>query len=119
MRYKYSIKKDTGETELIEDMSWKKMLKRLLVKYPKFTGRVSYTNKKGHELRRFINNGKAVWKKIKKENNGTDDPVFRPNSTNKTMMIFLKNKLEWSGPKPASSAETIPRRKIKWPLSLF
>lgn len=60
MRYTYSIKKDTGETELIEEMGWKKMLKRLLLKYPKFTGRVSYVNKKGHELRRFINEGKAV-----------------------------------------------------------
>jgi len=41
-------------------MSWKKMLKSLLLKTPKFTGKIAYTNKKGHKLIKFIRNGKRV-----------------------------------------------------------
>ena len=38
MRYKYTITKEGGETEEMEAMSWKKLFKKLLLKYPKFTG---------------------------------------------------------------------------------
>ena len=59
MRYEYTITDHgTGTEETIKAMSWKKMLKSLLLKNPKFTGKVSYINKKGHKLIRFICNGK-------------------------------------------------------------
>ena len=59
MRYEYIIKDHgTGTEETIKAMSWKKMVKSLLLKTPKFTGKVSYINKKGHKLIRFICNGK-------------------------------------------------------------
>ena len=59
MRYEYIITDHgTGTEETIKAMSWKKMLKSLLLKTPKFTGKVSYINKKGHKLIRFSCNGK-------------------------------------------------------------
>ena len=59
MRYEYIITDHgTGTEETIKAMSWKKMVKSLLLKTPKFTGKVSYINKKGHKLIRFICNGK-------------------------------------------------------------
>ena len=45
MRYKYTITQEGGETETMEAMSFKKMLKSLLIKYPKFSGWASYFNK--------------------------------------------------------------------------
>ena len=42
MRYKYTITKEGGETEEMEAMSWKKMLKSLLLKTPKFSGKIAY-----------------------------------------------------------------------------
>ena len=41
-------------------MSWKKMLKSLLLKTPKFSGKIAYINKKKHKLIRFIRDGKIV-----------------------------------------------------------
>ena len=38
MRYKYTITKEDGEAEEMEEMSWKKLFKKLLLKYPKFSG---------------------------------------------------------------------------------
>ena len=58
MRYEYTITDHEGKEEKVQYMSWKKMLKSLLLKTPKFTGKISYTNKKGHKLIRFICNGK-------------------------------------------------------------
>ncbi len=59
MRYTYTITEyQTEKEEIVKAMSWKKMLKSLLLKTPKFTGKVSYINKKGHKLIRFICNGK-------------------------------------------------------------
>ena len=58
MRYKYTITKEGGETEEMEAMSFKKMLKSLLIKYPKFNGWASYFNKKGHQQVKVINEGK-------------------------------------------------------------
>ena len=58
MRYTYTITDNEGKEEEVKAMSWKKMLKSLLLKTPKFTGKISYTNKKGHKLIRFICNGR-------------------------------------------------------------
>ena len=59
MRYEYTITDHgTEKEEVVKAMSWKKMLKSLLLKTPKFTGKISYTNKKGHKLIRFICNGR-------------------------------------------------------------
>ena len=60
MRYKYTITKEGGETEEMEAMSWKKMLKSLLLKTPKFSGKIAYINKKGNALTKVISNGKAI-----------------------------------------------------------
>ena len=60
MRYKYTITKEGGETEEIEAMSWKKMLKSLLLKTPKFSGKIAYINKKKNALTKVISNGKAI-----------------------------------------------------------
>ena len=60
MRYKYTITKEGGETEEMEAMSWKKLFKSLLMKYPEFSGWCTYINKKGHaQVKNFIN-GKIV-----------------------------------------------------------
>jgi hypothetical protein len=58
MRYKYTIIKEGGETEEMEAMSFKKMLKSLLMKYPKFNGWASYFNKKGHRQVKVFNDGR-------------------------------------------------------------
>jgi|TARA_R100001594_G_scaffold808_2_gene3337 hypothetical protein len=60
MRYKYTITKEGGEAEEMEAMSYKKMLKSLLIKYPKFNGWASYFNKKGHQQVKAFQNGKVV-----------------------------------------------------------
>jgi hypothetical protein len=55
MRYKYTITKEGGETEEIEEMSWKKLFKKLLLKYPQFSGWCTYFNKHGHlQVKAFI-----------------------------------------------------------------
>jgi hypothetical protein len=36
MRYEYTITKEGGEAEVMHDMSWKKLFKSLLLKYPQF-----------------------------------------------------------------------------------
>ena len=48
MRYEYTITKEGGETEIMKAMSWKKLFKSLLLKYPNFSGWGTYINKKGH-----------------------------------------------------------------------
>ena len=60
MRYEYTITDQEGKEEKVKAMSWKKMFKSLLLKTPKFTGKITYINKKGHTLLRFIRNGKTV-----------------------------------------------------------
>jgi hypothetical protein len=60
MRYEYTITKEGGEAELIKAMSWKKALKKVLMLNAKFSGWVTYINKKGHvQVKNFIN-GKVV-----------------------------------------------------------
>ena len=61
MRYKYTITREGGETEEMEAMSWKKMLKSLLLKTPKFSGKIAYINKKGNALTKVMSNGKAIY----------------------------------------------------------
>ena len=61
MRYEYTITDHgTGKEEVVKAMSWKKMFKSLLLKTPKFTGKIAYINKKGHKLIKFIRDGKRV-----------------------------------------------------------
>ena len=58
MRYEYTVTKDSGEAELIKAMSWKKMLKSLLVRNPKFNGSITYSNKKGNAQVRIFREGR-------------------------------------------------------------
>ena len=44
MRYEYTVTKEGGESELMKEMSWKKLLKKVLLKYPKFSGWCTYFN---------------------------------------------------------------------------
>ncbi len=62
MRYEYTITKEGGEAEIMEEMSWKKLFKKLLMKYPKFSGWCTYINKKGHVQVRNFNQGKETKK---------------------------------------------------------
>ena len=60
MRYEYTITKEGGETEEMEAMSWKKLFKSLLLKYPKFNGWCTYINKKGNVQVKAFKDGKTV-----------------------------------------------------------
>ena len=60
MRYTYTITDNEGKAEEVKAMSWKKMLKSLLLKTPKFTGKIAYINKKEHKLIKFIKDGRIV-----------------------------------------------------------
>ena len=60
MRYEYTITDHEEKKEVVKAMGWKKMLKNLLLKNPKFTGKIAYINKKKHKLIRFIRDGKIV-----------------------------------------------------------
>ena len=42
MRYEYTVTKESGEAEIIKAMSWKKLVKSLLLKYEKFSGWCTY-----------------------------------------------------------------------------
>ena len=58
MRYEYTVTKEGGEAEIMKAMSWKKLFKSLLRKYPKFSGWCTYMNKKGHLQQRSFRNGR-------------------------------------------------------------
>ena len=62
MRYEYTVTKEGGEAEIMKAMSWKKLFKSLLVKYPKFRGWCSYINKKWHMKVRAFREGKETRK---------------------------------------------------------
>ena len=62
MRYKYTITKEGGETETMNAMSWKKLFKSLLMKYPEFSGWCTYFNKKGDLQVKNFRKGKEVKK---------------------------------------------------------
>ena len=58
MRYEYTVMKEGGEAETMKAMGWKKFLKSLLLKYPRFTGMCTYINKKGRNITRSFRNGR-------------------------------------------------------------
>ena len=62
MKFEYTITKEGGEAEIMKAMSWKKLFKSLLLKYPEFSGWCTYINKKGHIQVRNFNNGKETKK---------------------------------------------------------
>ena len=55
MRYEYKITPIDKEQETIEAMSYKKMLKTLVNKYPNTIVTCVYTNKKKHLINKVIN----------------------------------------------------------------
>ena len=63
MRYEYTITKEGGEAELMKAMSWKKLFKSLLMKYPKFNGWITYANKKGNAQTKVVNEGKLAYER--------------------------------------------------------
>ena len=60
MRYEYTVTKEGGEAEIMKAMSWKKLVKSLLLKYEKFSGWCTYINKHGHVQVKGFKNGKIV-----------------------------------------------------------
>ena len=60
MRYEYTVTKDSGEVELMKAMSWKKAIKKVLLVDAKFSGWITYINKKGNVQTKGLNNGKIV-----------------------------------------------------------
>ena len=58
MRYEYTITKEGGEAEEMQAMSWKKLVKSLLLKYEKFSGWCTYINKKGNVQVKVFKEGK-------------------------------------------------------------
>ena len=60
MRYEYTVTKEGGEAEIMKAMSWKKLIKLLLLKYPKFSGWCTYINKKGNVQTKAFNEGRSV-----------------------------------------------------------
>tara|TARA_R110002049_G_scaffold14288_1_gene60513 strand:- start:397 stop:582 length:186 start_codon:yes stop_codon:yes gene_type:complete len=60
MRYEYTVTKDKGESELIKAMGWKKALKKVLMINPKFSGWITYINKKGNTQTKVLEQGKEV-----------------------------------------------------------
>ena len=55
MRYTYLIKDQQGKEEEYKAMSYKKLLKQLNTKYkPGEVIQVKYTNKKDHELLKYV-----------------------------------------------------------------
>ena len=60
MRYEYTVTKNSGEAELIKAMSWKKAIKKILMVDAKFSGWITYINKKGNAQTKVLQNGKLV-----------------------------------------------------------
>jgi len=60
MRYEYTITDSEDKKESLKAMSWKKMLKSLLLKTPKFSGWITYINKQGNTLTKVFNDGKET-----------------------------------------------------------
>ena len=58
MRYEYTVTKEGGEAEIMKAMSWKKLFKSLLLKYPEFRGWCTYINKQGRVMVRSFKNGR-------------------------------------------------------------
>ena len=62
MRYNFIVTPDKGETENIQAMSFKKMLKSIVNKYPKQNVFVSYKNKKDRLIEKNIDTSKIKQK---------------------------------------------------------
>jgi hypothetical protein len=60
MRYKFKVTEDGKPEEEKEEMSFKKVLKSLVTSNPKWTGFMSYENKKGRYVVHSILNGKKI-----------------------------------------------------------
>ena len=60
MRYKFKIVENGKEEIEKEAMSFKKLLKSLVTPNPKWTGFMSYENKKGRHVVHSILNGKKI-----------------------------------------------------------
>ena len=60
MKYKFKVTEDGKPTEEKESMSYKKLLKSLVNPNPKWTGFMSYENKKGRWVTHSILNGKRI-----------------------------------------------------------
>ena len=60
MKYKFKITEDGKEEIKKEAMSFKKVLKSLVAINPKWTGFMSYKNKKGRMITHSILNGKRI-----------------------------------------------------------
>ena len=58
MRYEYTVTKNSGEAELIKAMSWKKAIKKILMVDAKFSGWITYINKKGNVQTKVFSNGR-------------------------------------------------------------
>ena len=54
MRYVYNIKDEQGKEEEYKAMSYKKLLKKLSIKYKNKLVQIKYTNKKDHELIKLV-----------------------------------------------------------------
>ena len=63
MKYKFKVKEDGKEEEEKESKSFKKLLKSLAITNPKWTGTLSYINKKGKHTIHNIIKGKKIWVK--------------------------------------------------------
>ena len=62
MRYNFVVTPDKGETENIQAMSFKKMLRSIVNKYPKQNVFVSYKNKKDRLIEKNIDTSKIKQK---------------------------------------------------------
>ncbi len=62
MRYNFVVTPDKGKTENIQAMSFKKMLKSIVNKYPKQNVFVSYKNKKDRLIEKNIDTSKIKQK---------------------------------------------------------
>ena len=60
MRYKFKVYQEGKDIEDKEAMSFKKLLKSLVTPNPKWTGFMSYENKKGRYVVHSILNGKRI-----------------------------------------------------------
>ena len=61
MKYKFKITESGKEPEEKEAMSYKKVLKSLITPNPKWTGTISYTNKKNHQVLHNITQGRRTY----------------------------------------------------------
>jgi len=58
MRYSYRILNPKNKEQILEAMSFKKMLQSLVLKFPKMNVLCMYKNKKGNNLAKWIDTNK-------------------------------------------------------------